>query len=73
MLQDPNVERYVEEAITPLQKQITEMKAQIKELMLAKNIVVQANVSRRENRCDGCGCRIDHDKIICHKCSIPKY
>jgi hypothetical protein len=32
MLQDPNVERYIEIAVKPLKKEIEQMKAQIEEL-----------------------------------------
>lgn len=44
MLQDPNVERYVQERIEPLQKQITELQATIFNLMQANNLHLQ-NVS----------------------------
>ena len=44
MLQDPNVERYVQERIEPLQEQIKELQATIFKLMQANNLHLQ-NVS----------------------------
>lgn len=38
MLQDPNVERYIEIAVVPLKKQIERMKAQIEALNQALHI-----------------------------------
>ena len=38
MLQDPNVERYVENAIKPLKKEIAKLKVQIEELNKALHI-----------------------------------
>ena len=38
MLQDPNVERYVENAIKPLKKEIAKLKVQIEELNKALRI-----------------------------------
>ena len=38
MLQDPNVERYVENAIKPLKKEIAKLKLQIEELNKALRI-----------------------------------
>ena len=38
MLQDPNVERYVENAIKPLKKEISKLKVQIEELNKALRI-----------------------------------
>ena len=38
MLQDPNVERYVENAIKPLKKEIEKLKLQIEELNKASRI-----------------------------------
>ena len=44
MLQDPNVERYVEQAMKPVLKQIEELKAEIKLLQTAlhKTDVIQS-------------------------------
>lgn len=54
MLQDPNVERYVENAIKPLQKQITKMKAEIKALKEANKNFVQPVVIKSVCAFKGC-------------------
>jgi len=74
MLQDPNVERYVQERIEPLQEQIKELQATIFKLMQANNLHLQ-NVSGSSSDepnpfdlPDYCkkrgGC--NHTKRICH-------
>ena len=66
MLQDPNVERYVENAIKPLQTQITKMKAEIKALREANKNFVQPDVIKSvcsfymagmdtSGKCNNCG------------------
>lgn len=59
MLQDPNVERYVADALKPLQKQIKELQSQIKELQQVKNLNIPAVIG--ELTCDSCGC---HPNVI---------
>ena len=51
MLQDPNVERYVEQAMKPVLKQINELKAEVEELKKAlhKTDVSSSVPSYREN------------------------
>ena len=45
MLQDPSVERYVADAIKPLQKQIKELKAEIEAIQQVKNLNIPAVVN----------------------------
>ena len=59
MLQDPNVERYVADAIKPLQKQIKELKAEIEAIQQVKNLNIPAVMG--ELTCDNCGC---HPNVI---------
>ena len=54
MLQDPNVERYVADAIKPLQRQIKELKAEIKALKQVKNLNIPAVI---KSVCEKCGKR----------------
>lgn len=52
MLQDPNVERYVEQAMKPVLKQIEELKAEVKEL---KKALHKTDVARSTiTVCRGC-------------------
>jgi len=53
MLQDQSVEMYVENAIKPLQRQITKMNAEIKALREANKNFVQPDVIK--SVCDVCG------------------
>ena len=46
MLQDPSVERYVADAIKPLQKQIKELKAEIEAIQQVKNLNIPAVINR---------------------------
>lgn len=62
MLQDPNVERYVENAINPLKKEIQKLKLQIEKLNKALRIHdVSGQVcqfffcSNTGGKCDKCG------------------
>jgi len=48
MLQDPNVERYVADAIKPLQKQIKELKAEIEALKQVKNLNIPVVINLGE-------------------------
>lgn len=59
MLQDPNVERYVANAIKTLQEQIKELKAEIEALKQVKNLNIP--VVMGELTCDSCGC---HPNVI---------
>ena len=52
MLQDPNVERYIEEAVEPLKKEIQLMKLQIEGL----NQALQQPAVMHQLTCDSCGC-----------------
>jgi len=49
MLQDPNVERYVQEAMKPVLKQIKELQAEVE---LLKKALHKTDVSRRVNPYD---------------------
>jgi acetolactate synthase small subunit len=53
MLQDPNVERYIEIAVNPLKKEIEQMKAQIEALNQALRIhdVVGRSEQLAEHEC----------------------
>ena len=51
MLQDPNVERYIADAIKPLQKQIKELKAEIEAIQQVKNLNIPAVI---KSVCDDC-------------------
>lgn len=57
MLQDPNVERYIEEATEPLKKEIQLMKLQIEAL----NQALRQPAVIGELTCDSCGC---HPNVI---------
>lgn len=56
MLQDPNVERYVENAIKPLKKEIAKLKLQIEELNKALRIhdVVGQSEQLKPFHCPNC-------------------
>jgi hypothetical protein len=56
MLQDPNVERYVANAVKPLKKEIEQMKAQIEALNQALRI--HDVVGRSEQLVCSCGSRL---------------
>jgi len=67
MLQDSNVERYVENAIKPLKKEIAKLKLQIKELNKALRIHdVVGQSEQLVCNCQGCG---EIKKVeYCEKC-----
>ena len=52
MLQDPNVERYIEEAVDPLKKEIQLIKLQIEAL----NQALRQPAVMHQLACDRCGC-----------------
>jgi hypothetical protein len=61
MLQDPNVESYVAEKIKPLQKQIKELKAEIKKLH-------QLNKSAVANKVCNCGNKLTEKELFYQTC-----
>ena len=63
MLQDPNVERYIEIAVKPLKKEIEQMKAQIEVLNQALRIH-DVNVSVCDHKE-----ALEKGYPLCNKCS----
>lgn len=71
MLQDPNVERYVKNAIKPLKKEIEQMKAQIEALNQALRIHDVVGRSEQLPILDRCGCEEPNEEPIkvCMNCN----
>ncbi len=69
MLQDPNVERYVENARKPLQQQITKMIAEIKALEEANKNFAQPDVIKSFCECENPRGEFLGDSI-CGKCKL---
>lgn len=74
MIQDPNVERMISEAISPLTKEIKELKRQIEALKQVNEFAIPAVSGRSEQLCPMCQSSdlidIDDNYTKCRDCGF---